>query len=79
MKLIERIAKEVKQLTPERQQLVWDYVLSLASIDEEALQRKEEEAIAQLGYNPTTDLSDWEWDAMERRNQMSLENEARKK
>ena len=72
---IEGITANFRRLNTERLLLASDYVNSLASIDEEALRAAEKQAIEICGYNPTTVISDDEWEGQLRRNEQSLKIE----
>lgn len=56
---------------------VLTYAKSLAEIDHEALDTKEANAVQALGYNPTTHIPDWEWQAQLKRAKLAEQRDER--
>ncbi len=72
---IEHINGCFRNMTTERLAMLADYALSLVTIDEEALQIAETQAIEVCGYNPTADMSEHDWAVMQKRNEEALAKE----
>lgn len=72
------ITESLRKLNTERLVLLADYCVSLVGVDEEALQIAEKQAIEICGYNPTADMSEHDWAAMQKRGEEELLNEVRK-
>jgi len=73
-----KILKEkVQELRAEDVKKVLTYVNGLLEINHEDLNRREEECVKNLGYNPTSNMEAHEWDRMLKLNQMSLEKESK--
>jgi DNA integrity scanning protein DisA with diadenylate cyclase activity len=70
-KLIQEIESILKELNQDRLEKIKAYAESLFHINDEALDIKEEQAVEILGYNPTSQIDDWEWEAMLKRDKMS--------
>ena len=70
-----KITESLRELTTERLVLLTDYCLSLVGVDEEALQIAEKQAIQVCGYNPTADISEHDWAAMQKRGEEELRKE----
>ena len=68
----------IDELRAEDLDKIFNYAYELSKIDHEALDVKEQQAVQTLGYNPTSQISDWEWEAQLKRNQLSLEKESKK-
>ena len=67
----------IESLTAAQQDKLYDYVVRFKEVDD--LQTlKEEQAIEVAGYNVASELPDHEWEAMLKRNEMSLEKESKK-
>ncbi len=64
-----------RNMTTERLTLLTDYALSLVTIDEEALQAAEAQAIQACGYNPTENISEHDWAVQQKRNEEALAKE----
>jgi len=77
--LIKKVEEAVANLSKEDLAKVRTYAEELLNVDHETLNMKEAQAIEICGFNPPKELPDDEWEAMLRRNEMSLLNEERRK
>lgn len=66
----------VESLSPEQQDRVYPMLVRWKEVDEEQ-QLKEQQALEVAGYNVASELPDHEWEAMLKRNEMSLEKESK--
>lgn len=76
-KKVQKLIEQIGKLRSQDVDKVASYVEGLLSIDHELLDLKEEQAAEICGYNPTSHIDDWEWEAMLRRKNMSDEKEAK--
>lgn len=73
--MIRIITAGITKLNKERLVILNQHLTDLLNIDDNLLQEKEEHAIKELGFNPSSTVSDHEWEAMQKRNQLSLDME----
>ena len=77
--LVLEIESILEELSVDNLEKIKSYALELSRIDYDDLDRRENDCIRIMGYNPTDTMEDHEWEHMLKRDKLSREREERKK